>query len=233
MMFNNYRLPLLALLLSFPPLSNAEVFPAHMDPVLAMPINNPGPAVRASRLEPIKVTVFLHDDIPANTRASINDSYFSAWRTEMESITGRKVEIKYIANQAPFNNLKYQNVALDPLLQQLGSDVYEYIRRNNIEISSYRTNKFLLLTKNSLNASNAGVAYLGGTTAIASMATYTSPAHELGHLLNGTHERSAVLYNGWWCESYIFPTRIAFRSNCYRYSDGNREAIAAYISDAP
>lgn len=59
----------------------------------------------------------------------------------------------------------------------------------------------LLLTGNSYDHSGlnytANLAYLKQNTAIASVAAYGAPAHEIGHLLGATHEDAELKFNGW------------------------------------
>ncbi|MNH35616.1 hypothetical protein D3C79_963180 [compost metagenome] len=94
-------------------------------------------------------------------------------------------------------------------------------------------NKDLLLTRDHYDRSGpifvAGLSNISGTTGIASMTSYTVPGHEIGHMLSATHENAKTDFNGWFCETYMVPARTLLRSNCYRYSEQNRAAIAAYL----
>jgi len=188
----------------------------------------------AHALDPLQVTVFIHDDVPEAERPQLHSDYFQAWAEEMKAVTGRDVQIEYLAGIAPFSSLDYQQVPEAELVSRLTTALGLYLQEQGINRRSFITHKFLLVTQSTINAQVLGISSrLMGSIGLASRASYSVPGHELGHLFNASHDRAEVMFNGWWCESYSYSHRMSVRSNCYRYSDANRDAIRAYVSEAP
>ena len=181
---------------------------------------------------PLNFYVFLHDDIPQAQRENISMDYFSWLRKDLESFTHRRVYVNFVHNVAPLTEYAYQGGNLTNILSGWSDSVKDYADKNNLPIN--RRTKYLLLTNEKINGQTLGIAGQQHYAGIASLGSYPAAAHELGHMFGGTHDHSEVLYkDGWWCETNIFPTRVGVRANCYHYSDKNKEAIAAYLSELP
>jgi len=181
---------------------------------------------------PLNFYVFLHDDIPQAQRENISMDYFSWLRKDLESFTHRRVYVNFVHNVAPLTEYAYQGGNLTNILSGWSDSVKDYADKNNLPIN--RRTKYLLLTNEKINGQTLGIAGQQHYAGIASLGSYPAAAHEIGHMLGGTHDHSEVLYkDGWWCETNIFPTRVGVRANCYHYSDKNKEAIAAYLSELP
>jgi hypothetical protein len=181
---------------------------------------------------PLNFYVFLHDDIPQAQRENIAMDYFSWLRKDLESFTHRRVYVNFVHNVAPLTEYAYQGGNLTNILSGWSDSVKDYADKNNLPIN--RRTKYLLLTNEKINGQTLGIAGQQHYAGIASLGSYPAAAHEIGHMLGGTHDHSEVLYkDGWWCETNIFPTRVGVRANCYHYSDKNKEAIAAYLSESP
>jgi len=181
---------------------------------------------------PLNFYVFLHDDIPQAQRENISMDYFSWLRKDLESFTHRRVYVNFVHNVAPLTEYAYQGGNLTNILSGWSDSVKNYADKNNLPIN--RRTKYLLLTNEKINGQTLGIAGQQHYAGIASLGSYPAAAHEIGHMLGGTHDHSEVLYkDGWWCETNIFPTRVGVRANCYHYSDKNKEAIAAYLSESP
>ena len=73
-----------------------------------------------------------------------------------------------------------------------------------------------------------GIANEPGPAAIASLDFKQTIGHELGHTFNAVHKEGEVLYNGWWCETFMFEP-LPLRSNCFVFSEGNRKRIKDYV----
>lgn len=199
---------------------------------LLMIIIPPASADEKFMKTPLHFYVFLHDDIPQAERENISKDHFSWLRKDLESFTHRRVYVDFIQNVAPITQYPYQGENLEKILNGWEHNVNDYIDNNNLPMNN-RT-KYLLLTNTKINSVTLGVARDKRYAGIASVGNYSTAAHEIGHLLGGAHENAEVLFKaGWWCETNIFPTRINVRANCYHYSDKNKEAIAAYLSESP
>lgn len=178
----------------------------------------------------LTVWVFPHDELVDISNEQLRLDYFDPWLAEMREITDLPVQIRFQRNVPGLTDLDYH--ADDPS-QSLAawSDAAWTWRRQQNAPGGVLHNKYLLLTRLPLDPGNEtlGLAHQTGHAAIASIHSYATPGHELGHTLSATHEAAEVNFNGWFCETYMFPTRLNVRSNCYRYSEENRANIARYL----
>ena len=186
---------------------------------------------------PLTLNVYVHADIQDRDPARLYKDYLAPWKQEMEEFSGRSVEVRFITDAPAVEDIAYkgsgEQAHLNRLIDTFRSRVDEYQRHRNITPKNFKTEKHLLLVQSRLAATILGVAHQGSSLGIASLETYSAAGHELGHMLNGTHENAETLLNPWFCETYLVATRQALRSNCYRYSDANREAIKQYLRTAP
>lgn len=178
---------------------------------------------------PLFVFAFVHDDIPASAIDSIFHSYFSDWVKEITAVTGRRVSVEFVRNMPPYSNYSYK-AASD--ISYRGWERLARNYRDEKNLPHNRTTKFLLLTNSAIINNVLGVASSGQQFDIASLIGKQIVGHELGHMLTANHDLSEVQYNGWWCETFMRDVTPGL-SNCYRYSDGNRELIKSFLSDAP
>lgn len=187
---------------------------------------------------PIRLNVVVHDDVPASQREDLEASYLKPWVKEMERFSGRKVELHLNENVAGISNADYRVADRKPLWDLLLHHNAQVWGQDNSDWN-YRLDKTLLLVPGSIPAQGPeqgevlGEGLLRNSAGWASLKTFAAAGHELGHMFGATHEGAEVLFNGWFCETYTYPYRQALRSNCYRYSDRNRETINAYLSEAP
>ncbi|MFJ4344925.1 hypothetical protein [Pseudomonas sp. NPDC089401] len=183
------------------------------------------PSVYAAKS--LTVTVYAHDDLATLSDAQLNTDYFQHWLDEMRTFTQHPIEVIFRRKVPGITDIAYADMSSNRLLDQF---TRELLLQDQRPFSFM--NKNMLMTRNSYDRSgfnyNAGLAYLKQNTAIASLAAYSAPAHEIGHMLGATHEDAELKFNGWFCETYTHP-RVPVRSNCYRYSDKNRTHIADYI----
>ena len=182
----------------------------------------------ASAARSLVVTVYLHDDLSDIADAQLHHDYFQHWLDEMHTFTKHPVELIFRRNVPGITDIAYHGLPSTEILQAFTREIGDLISNR---IFSFM-DKHLLMTRDSYDHSGlnykAGLAYMKGTTAIASIATYSAPAHEIGHMLSATHEDAELKFNGWICETYTHP-RIPARSHCYRYSDQNRANISEYL----
>lgn len=184
------------------------------------------PAASAARS--LTVTVYVHDDLADMSDEQLNKDFFQHWLDEMRSFSQQSIEVIFQRKVEHITDIAYAGMPSAKLLEVFTRQLHEQRRHPFLSFMD----KQLLLTGNSYDHSglnyNAGLAYLKKNTAIASVAAYGAPAHEIGHLLGATHEDAELKFNGWVCETYTHP-RVPARSNCYRYSDKNRANIADYM----
>lgn len=208
------------------------VKPALLMLVMAMMLWQSAFADQGADKRPLFLTVFLHDDIPQAERTNIRRDYFAWMLKDLENFTGRRVYLDFVERRGKLTAFRYQGEGGANTLRSWTNLVDEYIAENNRPQAI--THKYLLLTRNKINDDTLGFTQSGHHAAIASMATYTAPSHEIGHMLGGTHEASEVIFKeGWWCETNITPTRMQLRSNCYLYSTQNKKIVLGYLSKVP
>lgn len=200
------------------------------------PANSEGPvtfkgfSTALTEKRSIFVFAFIHDDIPESAIGSIFQSYFLDWVKEITAITGRRVSVEFIRNRPPYTNYSYQAASES---SYRGWEALAQNYRDDQNLPYNRTTKFLLLTNSAMvNNEVLGVSSPGQQFGIASLIGKQIVGHELGHMLTANHELSEVRYNGWWCETFMRDVTPGL-SNCYRYSDGNRERIKSFLGDVP
>lgn len=180
----------------------------------------------------LTIWAFPHDELADLSDEQLRQDYFEPWLTEMREITRVPVTIHFQRRLPGLTDIAYRQVGSSAVLSVWSDAAFSWRRKHNSP-GGLVDNKYLLLVRDELGDSDAGpiagLAYQTGYAAIASLKTYATVGHELGHTLSATHEQSSVNFNGWFCETYMFPTRLSLRSNCYRYSDENRQNIGNYL----
>lgn len=178
----------------------------------------------------LTVWVFPHDELADIPNEQLQVDYFDFWLIEMREIIDLPVHIRFQRNIPGLTDLDYRRDDPSKTLAAWSDAAWTWRRQQNAP-GGIIDNKYLLLTRQQLDnaGETLGLAHQTGHAAIASIHSYATPGHELGHTLSATHEASEVNFNGWFCETYMFPTRLNVRSNCYRYSDENRANIARYL----
>lgn len=178
------------------------------------------------------INLFIHDDVPQSRINKLRQDYFIWLIKDLESITGRRVQLKFIRDVPTLTNFPYKAQSMEQGLLLWVNRLGNYLDVHNLPLN--RTSKYLLLTRDKLDDSGLGVALDQGHTGIASLEAYTAPAHELGHMFGATHDASQVLYRkGWWCETNLAPKRNRTLANCYVFSDANRQLISNYLRRYP
>jgi hypothetical protein len=183
------------------------------------------------------ITIFavLHDDVPESTRKTIYANYFYPFVSELESFTDRKVNVVFWRNSPPYSTYRYKGENVRWISEQWELLAFEFLKEMRAKgFNTDTTTKVILITKEMINDKHAGVATRSpGTAAIASITSYITIGHEVGHLLDARHEDSETQYNGWWCDTYMAPEINTLKSNCYVFSKANRQNINDYLAQKP
>ncbi len=184
---------------------------------------------------PLMLLVFIHKDLSDYKTNELYENYFKWLSEEFETLSGRPFATIFIPpSDAPtLSDHSYKVGMPEQALYDWYLKVEE--QKKTYTSGSYddHTRKFLLLTRDNLNSSTAGIASPKGYCAISSIRGNQYPAHEVGHMLGATHEDYEVYYNGWWDETIMAPGTgfSALRGDAKRFSDKNRENIRSYLEE--
>lgn len=182
---------------------------------------------------PIVLTLFLHDELNSQDIRNLDSNYFAWFTEDLESITGRKVEIVPILRKPGFTDIDYRLGDADKSLNEWDQRVIDYVIYENKPRD--KRHKYLLITQDNLSLFVQGIAVAGKRSAIASMTAYRIIAHEVGHLLGATHSdgqfHAAAAPAP--CITNMFVEDVFFIKNCYRYSEASAQAIRDYLQNTP
>ena len=185
---------------------------------------------------PIRIFVIFHDDVPESKRNLTYVDRIRPFVIEFKRITGRHISVVFDRNRPPYTNFNYKSDTPHKMFEEWKKLSWEYKkeRHKNNEFLSSRNDRILLITNDYINGSPlmggiGGLATLPGHSAIASFEQGQAIGHELGHTFNARHDDSEIIYNGWWCETFMFPESFVLRSNCYVFSQANEKRIKAYV----
>ncbi|WP_458370512.1 hypothetical protein [Pseudomonas fluorescens] len=184
---------------------------------------------------PLMLLVFIHKDLSDYKTGELFENHFNWLSDEFEALSGRPFAIIFIPpSAAPTLSDHSYKIGIP---EQALYDWYLKVEEQKMTYTSGsyddHTRKFLLLTRDNLNSSTAGIASPKGYCAISSIRSNQSPAHEVGHMFGATHEDYEVYYNGWWDETIMAPGTgfSALRGDAKRFSDKNRENIRNYLEE--
>lgn len=198
-------------------------------------VNTPTPPAKpkdtlpAKPKEPIRIDVILHESIRRNTLSDKRMEHnFKVAKTEIENITGRKVEIN-IDHTSKLRAFQYNykgNVHSD--LEDRITRLEDAQKKIGTKNSNY-LHKYLFVTPNGVNG-RLGFGATEMKVGVASLSDNRGISHAIGHMLGATPEDGAVTYNGWWNDTIMnLDSGSPLRGNDFRYSDKNRENIRNYL----
>jgi len=180
-------------------------------------------------IEPVRIHVFYHDDVSESTRRIVPRNYLKECITELERIANRPFIMEYRHSIPGVTDIQYQGHPRDSL-NHWAATSHTYADRNIR--ASERIQRHLLVTQGTINDETLGFAQVYNRCAIASLATYQTIAHELGHTFGMRHEDAELQHNafGLECETYGYPEASPLLAKCYQYSLKNRENMARFFA---
>jgi hypothetical protein len=180
----------------------------------------------------VDIHLFVHDDVQGHmTREAIHADYVAWW---VEDVTALFPDATVIVTYHP----AIHGVTDMPYMHPRALAHWELVASQWAameDVDASHLTKYLLVTLHGPDKGVSGLALQGRHVAMASiMGRYRVIAHELGHLFGAEHADGEVRYSGgWWCESNMYGTPFALRSNCYRYSEASRRRIRDYAIRGP
>jgi hypothetical protein len=179
---------------------------------------------------PLLLMVFIHEDLTEYPYRDLRD-HFDWLVSEIEEISERRMTLTFVpsSNSPEISSYDYKNNDASRALFGWYDKVEAYKASSTVKFDE-NLHKFLLLTRENINSTVAGIAAPTGHYAIASI-NHRAPAHEVGHMFDARHDDYEVLYNGWWDETIMAPGTgfSSLRGNANRFSDKNRENIREYL----
>lgn len=187
---------------------------------------SPAPTETDSAQAPIVLTLFLHDQLSPAEKASIGPDYLAWLIDELTDATGHRVQVISITDTPGYTDFGYRVGDPSQSLADWNEQVGRYIDEHNRPISSRRY-KYILVTRHQVDGNTLGIAYIRSHAAIASLRSYNTLGHEVGHLLGARHEDGHLSFaQGLPCRTVMSE---ALLPSCYRFSDTNRQAMRDYL----
>jgi hypothetical protein len=214
----------------------------------SVPVNRPRlrrpRSVALAEPKPLRIYVFIHDDVGTTSWGSIHADYFSWWARDLQERLGSvigEVQINFVSGMRGVTDMNYRSLpntfesrfeAFDGFIDRAMRIVTSRGLHRQPDYSPSRT-KFILLTRHKIFG-KSGIGQHEGDAAFATMSSYYTPAHELGHTLGAMHEAGEVRYqNAWWCETNMVSPSLDIRTACRVYSEANIANIRAYLTRSP
>ncbi|HXQ98922.1 MAG TPA: hypothetical protein VN798_00890 [Pseudomonas sp.] len=181
---------------------------------------------------PVHLYVFYHDDVDAKIRPSVPRAYLKDCIIELQKVTGREFIIDYRHSIPGVTDIAYKGDGGRAIRDWI-SVSSRYAAQNNLAADG--TERLLLVTKHAINEELLGISVVNGSSLIASLTSYQTIPHELGHTMGATHEDAQLQHNAFGipCATYMHEEVSDLRANCYQYSLKNRQNIAEYFAGRP
>ncbi len=183
---------------------------------------------------PIKLTVFLHEDLSDINEDLLHQDYFDWLEDTVSRISGRTMDVIFIQpSDAPtLSSLNYRSEDMKLLLDKFQHALLIHLENEDRNTYDATINKYLLLTRDDINKSTLGVARRQGALGIASITSKLTASHEVGHMLDAVHEDSdenASTYYGTY-KSIMYKTA---GKSAFVFSKKNQENIRNYLNQFP
>lgn len=185
-------------------------------------------------MRPINLYTFIHDSVSDATIQKLKAVYFDHFTQELAQISGRSINIhirQYIPSVTDFDYTGADVAATVNEWNRLASQ-YAY----DVRMTSYQTDRYLLIIEGFIHDRVAGIAQWGGRTGnslIASTIDSSTIAHEVGHTFTARHtgvmQSPDPINRGQVCSSYMATGEDEGICSLYQYSTINRERIQSFL----
>lgn len=196
----------------------------------AIPYKPEFDSVDAAETPNIVLTLFIHDQLDPGEILSLGPEYLEWFIKELSHVTGRRIQIITVTHTPGMTDFGYRQGDTLQALSDWRSRVMDYIEAKNLPRSTKR-HKYILVTRHKPTSDILGVAFSTSGVAIASIKSYSTLGHEVGHLLGATHEHAETrLLSLPPCRTLMYPEHNEFIANCFEFSARNRQAIHEYVN---
>lgn len=190
----------------------------------------PVPMPWSDPLAPIRVRIFLHDELRSSRTREIHAGYVAWWLRDMESnVLPEDVAIEVTYSQG-IPGVSDQPYGTPSFLNTWVKAVDRFVASR--EIRNTWKNKYVLVTANRPSERLLGQAIPTRGIAVASLSgPYSVVAHELGHLFGAEHiDAEWRGWHRWWpCRTNMYLNDAPLLANCYQYSAANIARIQRYV----
>jgi hypothetical protein len=205
---------------------------ARTMPVLSTAVSTAGRQRRSVVPPTLIFWMFMHDDTLGMSRQHVHANYVAWWIADMKRILPtRRLWAIYSQQIAGVTDIPYGHASS---LVDWTSAIDHYARREKLPlIRGVFEYKFMLVTNEDVAPGVAGLAWLGGDEAMATLkGRYTIIAHEYGHTLNAVHDDAEIRWSTKWpCETNLRSNVNMLLANCYRYSAANERRMRSYAAN--
>jgi hypothetical protein len=210
--------------------------PFSMDPPL---LPDPAPLPRRTRAieDPLAYSphffILVHDDLRAEP-IHIHSVFAAWWLSELarKILPTEKIRMSYRNRIPGVTDMPY---GYPEALDNWHETVQAYATAAGLAYGKTYKHKYLLMSRDRPMKDAFGVAFEGGSEAMASTEGRVNiVAHEFGHTLGAEHELAQQRYEGWWwCATSMAPGVDDIVGDCQRYSDDNARRIRSYLRHGP
>lgn len=182
---------------------------------------------------PIVLTLFLHDELNDQDIRNLEEKYLGWFTEDLGAITERNVQIIPILRKPGYTDFDYRLGDADKSLYEWDQRVIDYVIGE--QKPRDKRHKYLLITRNDLTFFTQGIAAPGKRSAIASMTSYRTIAHEVGHLLGAKHSDGRLIGTAFplACDTNMAVKILHITRDCYKYSDRAGQVIRHYLNAKP
>lgn len=183
---------------------------------------------------PIKLTVFLHEDLSDINEDLLHQDYFDWLEDTISRISGRTMDVILIQpSDAPtLSSFNYKSENMELLISQFQDTLLTHLENKERDTYDATIDLYLLLTRDDINKNTLGVALTPGALGIASITSKLAASHEVGHMLNAVHEDSDENISTYYGTYKSIMYKTAGKS-AFAFSKKNEDNIRNYLNQFP
>ena len=185
-------------------------------------------------MRPINLYAFIHDSVSSATIQNLKNVHFDHFTRELFDISERTVNVDIRRHIPGVTDYDYKGNDVNASVNEWNRLASQYAY--DVGITSFQTDRYLLIIEGFVHGSVVGIAQWGGRTGnslIASTLDDSTIAHEVGHTFGARHtgvmQSPDPAHRGQVCSSYMATTDDVGTCSLYRYSTINRDRIQDFL----